>query len=103
MYMCMHYRTLCRISGSTEAGLYITQDARPRLIGNETFGNGRGGIEVYDRGDPHLSTNIIRDHGGAGGVGVLVRSTDHGRATILPDNVFLRNAGGDVVREPMPD
>ena len=34
--------------------------------------------------------------------GVLVGSTAHGLATILPDNVFLNNAGGDVVRAPPP-
>ena len=57
---------------------------------------------VSHRGDPHLSGNTIRDHAGAAGVGVLVCSAAHGLATILPDNVFLRNAGGDVVRQPAP-
>ena len=49
--------------------------------------------------DPFLSGNTIRDHAGEDGWGVLVHHTAHGRATILPDNVFLRNEGGDVIRQ----
>ena len=96
------FSTLCRISGGIFAGVYISDEARPRLIGNEIFGNGRGGVGIIDGGEPHLSGNTIRDHAGARGVGVLVQTSSHGLATILPDNVFLRNEGGDVVREAAP-
>ena len=80
-------------------GVLISRNARPRLIGTEIWGNGVG-IAVTNEGDPHLSGNTIRDHAGVNGVGVLVLHTSHGLATILPDNIFLRNGGGDVVRQP---
>ena len=101
--MYIHSLATSRIGGAggIAAGVLISHGSRPRLIGNEIFGNARG-IEVCRGGDPHLSGNTIRDHAGVGGIGVLVESSAHGRATILPDNVFLRNAGGDVVREPAP-
>ena len=76
--------------------------AKPRLIGNEISDNGGGGVLVDDGGDPYLAGNTIRDHEGAEGRGVFVRGSSHGLATILPDNVFLRNEGGDVVREAAP-
>ena len=94
--------THCRIDGSTISGFAITQYARPRLMGNEIWGNGCVGIIVDAGGDPFLSGNTIRDHAGVSGRGVFVDSTSHGLATILPDNVFLRNGGGDVVRRPAP-
>ena len=81
--------------------MFVWNNARPRLIGNEIWGN-RVGLIAERGGDPFLSGNIIRDNGGVDGQGVLVRQTSHGLATILPDNVFLRNAGGDVVRQPAP-
>ena len=98
--MNIHPSTLCRISGSRDAGVIISLGARPQLIGNEVFGNGRGGFEVRYGGDPYLSRNTIRDHAGAEGAGVRVCGSAHGRATILSDNVFLRNEGEDIEREP---
>ena len=83
-------------------GVNVSHEARPRLIGNEIWGNGRAGVFVGFGGDPFLSGNTIRDHAGVGSAGVLVSSTSHGLATILPDNVFLRNVGGDVERAPVP-
>ena len=94
---------LFRVSGSLAVGIRVVFESRPRLIGNEIFGNGRGGVSVSHLGDPHLSGNTIRDHAGEDGTGVLVGGLAHGRATVLPDNVFLRNEGGDVVREPAPE
>ena len=91
-----------RINGCSGAGISISAPLRPRLIGNEIWGSRRGGVEIDEGGDPFLSGNIIRDHAGEDGVGVLVCRSSHGLATILPDNVFLRNEGGDVVREPPP-
>ena len=64
--------------------------------------------------DLYLAGNTIRDHAGANGLGlgvhhagvaagfgVLIHPLIHG-LTILPDNVFLRNEGGDWVSEPAP-
>ena len=90
-----------RISGCIAAGILVSSNSRPRLIGNELYGNSRAGLLVFENSDPFLSGNTIRDHVGAG-VGVYVHHTSQGLATILPDNVFLRNEGGDVVREPAP-
>ena len=100
----MVFTPLLRIDGSTNSGVNVTQGARPRLIGTEIWGNGVAGVTADHGGDPFLSGNIIRDHTGAHdrGRGVIVRHTSLGLATILPDNVFLRNEGGDVVREPAP-
>ena len=50
--------------------------------------------------DPTLSANIIRDHTGRGGIGVLVAADAFGNATVLPNNAFLRNEGGNIVRDP---
>ena len=94
--------THCRINGSIGSGFGISRNARPRLISNEIWGNGIVGVTVDEGGDPFLSGNTIRDHAGVDGVGVVVRHTSHGLATILPDNIFLRNERGDVVREPAP-
>ena len=88
-----------RINGCSGAGISISAPLRPRLIGNEIWGNGRLGITVDRGGDPFLSGNTIRDHAGVDGRGVFVRRTSQGLATILPDNVFLRNEGGDVIRQ----
>ena len=98
---------LRRIDGSSGVGVLISFNARPRLLGNEIWDNVLAGVRVSNGGDPFLSGNIIRDHAGMDGVGVLgvgvlVQQTSHGLATILPDNVFLRNTGGDVVRAPAP-
>ena len=95
--MCLSH-SYARISGSNLDGVHVTSTSS-RIIGNEIFGNVRG-ISVSRQGDPHISGNTIRDHAGVTGVGVVVHGSAHGRATILPDNVFLRNDGGDVVRDP---
>ena len=81
--------------------MLVSENAQPRLIGNEIWANGDG-IAIEEGGDPHLSGNTIRDHAGVNGRGVFVLHSSHGLATIRPDNVFLRNAGGDVVRETAP-
>ena len=91
--------TLRRIDGSIFTGVFVTRGANPRLISNVIWGNGIG-VYMISGGDPFLSGNTIRDHAGVHGRGVLVHPTSYGLATILPDNVFLRNGGGDVVREP---
>ena len=94
--------TLRRIDGSTYTGVNVLFAAQPRLIGNEIWGNGMAGVIVEQGGDPFLSGNTIRDHAGVNGRGVFVHHTSHGLATILPDNIFLRNGGGDVMRLPAP-
>ena len=101
-YVVLFLTPLRRIDGSTNSGICVSYFSRPRLIGNEIWGN-HIGLHIDSGGDPFLSGNTIRDHAGVDGVGVLVARTSHGLTTIRPDNVFLRNAGGDVVREPMPD
>ena len=80
--------------------MLVSFEARPRLIGNEIWGNVRAGIVIARGGDPHISGNTIRDHSGVHALGVIVDHTSLGLATILPDNVFLRNEGGDVFRQP---
>ena len=82
--------------------MLVSFEARPRLIGNEIWGNVRAGIVIARGGDPHISGNTIRDHSGVHALGVIVDHTSLGLATILPDNVFLRNGGGDVLRLPAP-
>ena len=93
---------LRRVCGSTSSGVYISRAARPHILGSEIWGNGKNGVEIARDGDPYLSGNTIRNHGGVGapGRGVFVRRTSFGFARILPDNIFLQNEGGDVVREP---
>ena len=91
-----------RIHGAKFSGVCISDSHAPRLFDNELWDNGRGGIRVFGGGDPYLCGNTIRDHAGARGRGVFVHHTSHGCATVLPDNVFLRNEGGDVVRQPVP-
>ena len=76
----------------------VSDRARPRIEACEIWGNGSGGVYVFSSADPVLAANTIRDHAGPGGYGVHVEDTAHGRATVLPDNVFLRNTRGDVVR-----
>ena len=64
--------TLRRIDGSAFTGVVVSDNARPRLIGNEIKENSTGGIFIKEGGDPFLSDNTIRDHVGAHGVGVCV-------------------------------
>ena len=83
-------------------GVVVARGARPRLEGCELFCNADGGIYVHEGGDPILSANIIRDHEGTLGMGVLVAADAAGLCTVLPDNVFLRNRGGNIVRDDPP-
>ena len=91
---------LARIHHGFGDGIVVSDGARPFLIGNEVWSNGEGGIFVHRGADPTLSVNIIRDHAGPHGIGVLVAADAFGNATVLPDNAFLCNEGGDVVRDP---
>ena len=83
-------------------GVVVARGARPRLEGCELWGNADGGVYVHEGGDPFLSNNVIRDHAGALGMGVLVASDAVGLCTVGPDNLFLRNSGGNVVRDDPP-
>ena len=91
---------LARIHHGFGDGIVVSDGARPFLIGNEVWSNGEGGIFVHRGADPTLSVNIIRDHAGPHGIGVLVAADAFGNATVLPDNAFLRNGGGNIVRDP---
>ena len=73
--------TLRRIDGSTDTGVFVSNNSRPRLIGNEIWGN-RMGITIGGGGDPFLSANTIRDHAGANGRGVVVKPTSLGRQAL---------------------
>ena len=93
----------CRIHDSGGGdGVVVTRGARPRLVGCELWGNTDGGIYVHEGGDPILTNNVIRDHAGTLGMGVLVASDAVGLCTVGSDNVFLRNLGGNVVRDDPP-
>ena len=72
-------------------------DGRGRLEGCELWGNEFGGVEVKDGADPWLAACTIRDHNTLGALGLLVRGTARGAATVA-DCVFARNFWGDVVR-----
>lgn len=85
----------CEIHGCSSEGISLFFGARPRIVESEIWGNVGEGILVR-HGDPTISKSTIRDNGRAG---IKVLASSHGLATILPDNVFLRNGGGDVVRE----
>ena len=90
--------SICRIHDGLDCGVFVSHQARPRIEACEIWGNMRGGVCVAYGADPVLAANTIRDHAGAGGCGVFVSWSARGRATVLPDNVFLRNATGDFVR-----
>ena len=75
-----------------------------RLESCDIAGNKGGGLIVQDRGDPTLIRCTIRDHAAGAawagsGSGVWVRSDAKGKTTVAVDCVFMRNAGGDVVRK----
>ena len=90
---------ICRIHDGLDYGVHVSSQARPRIEACEIWGNGRhGGVDVRHSADPVLAANTIRDHAGTNGFGVVVLTSAHGGGKVLPDNVFLRNAGGDVVR-----
>ena len=97
--------TACRIHDSVRAGLYLASGENTcRIEGCEIWGNGCG-VFVRDQNEALLVGNTIRDHarGDEGnqssGAGLFVTRSGAGCATVRPDNVFARNAGGDVVRE----
>ena len=77
-------------------GVIINAGARPLLHGCEIFGNHAGGVHVLGGSHPTLVANIIRDHAGGRGFGILV--SGGADADVRPDNRFLRNAAGNVVR-----
>ena len=92
-----------RIHDGKDCGISVSgSGTRGRLEGCELFCNADGGIYVHEGGDPILSANIIRDHEGTLGMGVLVAADAAGLCTVLPDNVFLRNRGGNIVRDDPP-
>ena len=111
--------TECRIHGGIwssganvgiERGVDVCgENVLCKLERNEIFGHVGCGVYVGRGGDPLLVANTIRDHfrpgpvtGGLGadfsGAGLYVLADSAGCATVRPDNVFLRNALGDVVR-----
>ena len=88
------------IHAGRAAGVVVRNEACPRLIGNEIWGNGYGGgVMILSSADPVLTHNVIRDHAGVDGTGVWVAASARGRGDVGPGNVFARNAAGDVVRE----
>ena len=92
----------CRIHDIDGAGVNISgNETRCRLEGNQIWGNGCG-VSCRENGDPLLIANTIRDHPvgeeSYRGVGLHVADDAAGCATVRPDNVFERNARGDVVR-----
>ena len=97
--------TGCRIHDAKATGVHIFQiNTVCRLEGSEIWGN-RCGVCVRDGAETVLVGNAIRDHARGNeddqfsGAGLFVASDAAGCATVSPDNVFARNAGGDVVRE----
>ena len=75
-------------------------NGRGRLQNCELWGNAGGGVYVQSNGNPTLAACTLRDHSVHGACGVHVAAGS--AATVGPDCVFARNAGGDVVREEGP-
>ena len=56
-------------------------------------------MEVVEGANPALVGCTLRDHALGRACGVFVKADSSGNATVGADNVFMRNAKGDVVRE----
>ena len=87
--------TARRILDSKGPGVGIL-NARGRLESCELWGNGWGGVCVFEGGDPTLAACTLRDHATGRAAGVYVEAG--AQATVGADCVFARNARGDVVR-----
>jgi len=74
--------------------------SKGRLEGCEIAGNADCGVFVQNEGDPTLVGCTIRDHAAGEAAGIFVRASARGKAAVGAGNVFARNVGGDVVREP---
>ena len=79
-------------------------NTKGRLERREIWSNEEGpGVHVKGGGDPTLVGCIIRDHRKSeregSGCGLYVRTDAAGKATAT-GCVFVRNAGGDIVRKP---
>ena len=90
--------TARRILDSKGPGVGIL-NARGRLESCELWGNGWGGVCVFEGGDPTLAACTLRDHAAGVAAGVYVRADAKGKATVGADCVYARNAKGNVVRE----
>ena len=73
--------------------------ATGRLEGCVIAGNADCGVKVEKGGDPTLVGCTLRDHAAGGAGGLYVAADARGKASVGARNVFLRNAGGDVVRK----
>ena len=73
--------------------------SKGRLEGCEIAGNARCGVYVQEGGDPTLVGCSIHDHAAGRAAGIFVHRTARGKAAVGVGNVFLRNEGGDVVRQ----
>ena len=96
-FLCIFIKTMpmsfSSFAAYGNAGLRIPR-GKPLGRGAQNFPPREGGVSPG--GQPNLSANIIRDHRG---IGVLVAADAFGLATIQPDNVFLHNLAGNVVRD----
>ena len=70
-----------------------------RLEGCTLWANGLCGVFVVSGGDPSFAGCTVRDHASGLARGIYVADTARGKAKVGADCVFMRNAGGDVVRE----
>ena len=73
--------------------------SKARLERCEVAGNATSGVILEKSGDASLIRNTIRDHAAGKGAGLYVFENARGKGAVGADNVFLRNAGGDVVRQ----
>ena len=78
-------------------GVLVCDGGRGRLEGNIICGSNDAGVAVTTDGDPILIGNVITDHAGSNGFGFFVNDSARGRSTLGPGNIFARNAGGDMV------
>ena len=92
-----------KIHGGQRAGVCVRDNGTRGIIeGNHIWANAFGGVKVWDKCTPVIRRNVIRDHALGGedfgaGCGVYLNSRAEG-VVVGDDNVFERNATGDVVR-----